>query len=31
MKNRIVGILIIGIAALIGFIIFSFNRALPIL
>jgi len=28
MKNRIVGILIIGIAALIGFIIFSFNRAL---
>ena len=28
MKNRIVGILIIAIAALIGFIIFSFNRAL---
>lgn len=28
MRNRIVGILIIGIAALIGFIIFSFNRAL---
>jgi uncharacterized membrane protein len=28
MKNRIVGILIIAIAVLIGFIIFSFNRAL---
>lgn len=28
MKNRIVGIVIIGIAALIGFIIFTFNRAL---
>jgi uncharacterized membrane protein len=28
MKNRIVGILIIAIAALIGFIIFSFNMAL---
>lgn len=28
MKNRTAGILIIGIAALIGFIIFSFNRAL---
>ena len=28
MKNRTVGILIIGIVALIGFIIFSFNRAL---
>jgi len=28
MKNKIVGTLIIGIAALIGFIIFSFNRAL---
>lgn len=28
MKNRIVGILITGIAALIGFIIFTFNRAL---
>jgi len=28
MKNRIVGILIIGIAALIGFITFSFNKAL---
>lgn len=28
MKNRIVGILIIGIAVLIGFIIFSFNRAM---
>ena len=28
MKNRIVGFLIIGIAALIGFIIYFFNRAL---
>ena len=28
MKNRIVGVIIIGIAILIGFIIFSFNRAL---
>jgi len=28
MRNRIVGIVIIGIAALIGFIIWSFNRAL---
>jgi len=28
MKNRTVGLLIIGIAALIGFITFSFNRAL---
>lgn len=28
MKNRMVGFLIIGIAALIGFVIFSFNRAL---
>lgn len=28
MKNRIVGTLIIGIAILIGFIIFSFNNAL---
>jgi len=28
MKNRIVGIIIICIAALMGFIIFSFNRAL---
>lgn len=28
MRNRIVGELIIGIAALMGFIIFSFNRAL---
>ncbi len=28
MNNRIVGFLIIGIAALIGFIIFSFNKAL---
>jgi uncharacterized membrane protein len=28
MKNRVVGILIIGIALLIGFIVFSFNRAL---
>ena len=28
MKNRIVGIVIVGISALIGFIIFSFNRAL---
>ena len=28
MKNRIVGLLIIGIAVLMGFIIFSFNRAL---
>jgi len=28
MKNRIVGFLIIGIALLIGFIIFAFNRAL---
>lgn len=28
MKNRIVGFIIIGIAALIGFIIFSFNKAL---
>lgn len=28
MKNRIVGFLIIGIAVLMGFIIFSFNRAL---
>jgi len=28
MKNRIIGFVILGIAALIGFIIFSFNRAL---
>lgn len=28
MKNRIVGILVIGIALLIGFITFSFNKAL---
>lgn len=28
MKNRIVGLTILGIAVLIGFIIFSFNRAL---
>lgn len=28
MKNQIVGIIIIGIAALIGLIVFSFNRAL---
>ncbi|MBL7206134.1 MAG: hypothetical protein ISS36_00875 [Candidatus Aenigmarchaeota archaeon] len=28
MKNRIVGFLIIGIAILIGFIIYSFNRAM---
>jgi len=28
MRNQTVGILMIGIAALIGFIIFSFNRAL---
>ena len=28
MRNRIVGILIIAISAVIGFIIFSFNRAL---
>jgi len=28
MKNRIVGIIIIGIAVLIGFIIFSFNQAM---
>jgi len=28
MKNRVVGILIIGIALLIGFIVFSFNSAL---
>jgi len=28
MKNRIVGFLIIGIAALIGFIVYFFNRAL---
>ena len=28
MRNRIVGILIIGIAILIGFIIFSFNQAM---
>jgi len=28
MKNRIVGILIIGIALLMGFVIFSFNRVL---
>ncbi len=28
MKNRIVGIIIIGIAALIGFVIYSFNSAL---
>ena len=28
MKNRSVGIIIIGIAVLIGFIIFSFNRAM---
>ena len=28
MKNKVVGILIIGIAILIGFIVFSFNRAL---
>lgn len=31
MKNRNVGILIVGIAALIGFIIISFNRALTAL
>ena len=28
MRNRIVGLIIIGISLLIGFIIFSFNRAL---
>jgi len=28
MKNRIVGVLVIGIALLIGFIIFSFNQAM---
>ena len=28
MKNRSLGILIIGIAALIGFIVYSFNKAL---
>ena len=28
MRNKIVGIVVIGIALLIGFIIFSFNRAL---
>lgn len=28
MKNRIMGFIILGIAALIGFIIFAFNRAL---
>lgn len=28
MKNRIVGILIVGLAILIGFIVFLFNRAL---
>ena len=28
MKNRTVGLLIVGISALIGFIIYSFNRAL---
>ncbi|MFH0832351.1 MAG: hypothetical protein V1900_01350 [Candidatus Aenigmatarchaeota archaeon] len=28
MKNRVVGIMIVGIAILIGFIVFSFNRAL---
>ena len=28
MRNRIVGIVVIGIAALIGFIIFTFNKAL---
>lgn len=28
MRNKIVGVLIIGIALLIGFVIFSFNRAL---
>jgi len=28
MRNQTVGILMIGIAALIGFIIFSFNKAL---
>lgn len=28
MKNRIVGFIIIGIAALIGFIIYSFNRTM---
>jgi uncharacterized membrane protein len=28
MKNRIAGFIVIGIAALIGFVIFSFNRAL---
>ncbi|MEM2707462.1 MAG: MarR family transcriptional regulator [Candidatus Pacearchaeota archaeon] len=28
MKNRIIGFIILGIAALIGYIIFSFNRAL---
>jgi len=28
MRNRIVGLIVIGIAALIGFIIFSFNNAM---
>lgn len=28
MRNRIVGVVIVGIAALVGFIAFSFNRAL---
>jgi len=28
MKNRIAGFIVLGIAALIGFMIFSFNRAL---
>jgi len=28
MKNRIAGFIVLGIAALIGFIIFSFNRAM---
>lgn len=28
MKNRIAGFIVLGVAALIGFIIFSFNRAL---
>lgn len=31
MRNSIVGIIVVGIALLIGFIIFSFNRALKVI
>ncbi len=31
MKNRIIGLIVIGIAFLIGFIIYSFNRALAMI